>query len=553
MLAAAEAWHAVLTHMEDLEASNWNEEQDFNTTTTTSKAAANNTNDESGNEKQLLSFYKQGILHFSRLLLSIFYTNNTQQGQRLFPSPPFLLQNLDTRPESGAILQDWVAAAGDNNEDFQTDTTENEDGNIDETDGDEEEGLHASEAYIFAQQVEFFIAHACSSYNKELVPILFSLLAPAMTSAAQVRQQGQPDDAGEVYLCNFKAELALKLIARCAPHLPTNDLLSPLGGGGGGGGGGIGGGANNLEEESEISLSGGHVLQLIQHLLHFGNEQLNIVRTEAQHAQHAQQQNRMNMTASVLDTIITIYRTLSPLMTTWLPQIMFTQATTTDPDVQLLVSQVLQAVIDFVAAGIDTSISLHRLNNYNILSNTGSSGLSIKTKKLALAASQTLLSITSIALSSGMKPPVALLQTISSMPVIGNMSMAVAAAVRDVQHNNSVVLPRGALRSLIVSLSDLALRSWGSALQASNADVNSRKAALATITSPLLQVLQSTAADAAQAQHPSTPCLAPSQVSLTASLATDIVESYLGSSKIVREAVFEILAQPTLMAVVTIL
>jgi hypothetical protein len=280
--------------------------------------------------------------------------------------------------------------------------------------------------------------------------------------------------------------------------------------------------------EEGVSLSGGHVLQLIQALLQFGNEQLKIVRTEAQKAQHAQH----HMVSSVLDTLVAIYRTLSPFMTAWLPQIMLAKAGD-DSDVQLLVSQLLQAVLEFVAAGVECSVAV--LNRYSI-----SSSVSTGARKLALAASQTLLSVTSISLSSAMKPPVALLQTITNAFALGSLAAMVAAAVHG--QNN---LSRAALRSLIVSLSDLALRSWGTALQTSAAEINDRKAALASLTAPLLQIINQSAA---QRQ-----IILDHQVCLVGSLATDIVESYLGSPKVVRAAVFEVFSQPMLVAVMAIL
>jgi hypothetical protein len=532
VLAASEAWHAVLTYMEDLEASNWNEHDSYDNNTST----MNGNDNSSAAEKELTLFYKQGILHFSRLVLSIFFTEPTQNHHQQhhhhlvdLPPPPFLLQNLDTSTGSGSALEEWVAVVGDNNEDFQTEKNlegsglgGNDTDDVDAEDGVNEDLLSScSEAHVFAQQVEFFIAHATSSYNKDLVPVLFSQLAPAMTAAAQARQQSDP---GVVYLHNFRAEFALKLVARCAPHLPTNKLTPssslPRYSGGG--------------VEGDQGLCGGHVLQLIQALLHFGGEQLNAINTEAQHAQHAQHEVILIGASSVLDTLVTIYRTLSPLMTSWLPQIMLTKAGT-DADVQLLVSQLLQAVVEFVAGGIQTSMSVMRLNI-----SCGGGG----SKSLAVAASQTLLSVTSIALSSGMKPPIALLQSLNSMPAFYTLSVTVASAV----HSQSSVLPRAALRSLMVSLSDLTLRSWGAALQASTVDINERKAALVAVTAPLLQGIQSTAAAQGQllpdvAQH----------VALAVSLATDIVESYLGSLKVVRAAVFEVFAQPMLVAVMTVL
>jgi len=522
VLAAAEAWHAVLTYMEDLEASTWNEDPSVDINFNFNGSDVNGRNNNSV-EKQLLSFYKQGILHFSRLLLSIFFTESTHHAQnqqnRLLnlPLPPFLVQNLDT--SSGAALEDWIAAVGDNNEDFQLEGTQDKIGTTDADDAndDSEDDVlsSSSEAHVFAQQVEYFIAHAMSSYNKDLVPVLFRLLPPAMTAAAQAQQQ---NDQGLAYLCNFRAAFALKLIARGAPYLPTSilavhefpDCVS----------------AQEKEEEEErvSSISGGHVLHLIKALIQFGGEQLNIVRTEAQ---QAQQQEKI-LLASVLDTLVTIYRTLSPLMTTWLPQIMLTKAGA-DLNVQRLLSQLVLGVVDFVVAGVDIN---------------GASGGS---KKLALAASQTLLSVTSIALSSGVKPPVVLLQNIISTPAFGSLTATVASAVHG--QNNS--LPRAALRSLFVSLSDLALRSWGAGLQASSVDINERKAALSAVTAPLLQSIQSVA-QATQLPLGSSTATVP-QLSLAVLLGTDIVESYLGSPKVVRAAVFEVFAQPMLVAVMTIL
>jgi hypothetical protein len=539
VLAASEAWHAVLTYMEDLEASNWNENDSFDINTETN-------NDNAGGsvaEKQLSSFYKQGILHFSHLLLSIFFTESTQN----LPSPPFLLQNLSTHPGSGAALEDWVAAVGDNNEDFQAENSQDKAADAeDASNNDAEEGVDdvlSSEAHVFAQQVEYFIAHATSSYHKDLVPVLFKQLAPAMTAAAQARQG---TDHGVVYLTNFRAEFALKLLSRCAPYLPTRNLTSSLPDG-------INSGLEE-QEGSVYSLTGSHVVQLLQALLHFGGEQLNIVRSteaQAQQAQQAQQHQRILM-AVVLDTVVGIYRTISPIMTSWLPQIML-QNDGTDPDVEILVSQLLQAVIEFVAAGVDTSVFLSNLinSNTNSGSNTGGGGyLGSGSKKLAIAASQTLLSITSIALSSGMKPPVGLLHNLLSLPAVGSLSAAVAAAVQ----SQTSSLPRATLRSLFVSLSDLVLRSWGAALQASNVDVNERKTALAAVTAPLLHVVQSAAAQGQLTPTSSTAApVSLAQVYMVGSLATDIIESYVGSSKVVRGAVFEVFAQPMLVAVMAVL
>ncbi|KAL4527441.1 hypothetical protein Ndes2526B_g08872 [Nannochloris sp. 'desiccata'] len=539
VLAASEAWHAVLTYMEDLEASNWSENDSFNTPSSPHESNFITDGDGISAEKQCsFSFYKQGILHFSHLLLSIFFTESThhQQNQQNhvkgLPVPPFLVQNLDTTTDSGAALEDWIAAVGDNNEDFDFQTEGTQDNldtaDADGSDGDPEDDVFSSssEAHVFAQQVEYFIAHATSSYNKDLVPVLFRQLAPAMTAAAQARLQSEQ---GLVYLCNFRAQFALKLIARCAPHLPTSNLTAV---------------ANfpsrdsaQEKEEGVSSLSGGHVLQLVQALIHFGGEQLIMVRTEAQQAQ--QQQQRILM-ASVLDTLVTIYRTLSPLMTTWLPQIMLTKAGT-DSDVQVLVSQLLRGVVEFVAAGVECSVLLNKINSRN----TGSGGGS---QKLAVAASQTLLSVTSIALSSGMKPPVVLLQSISSTPAFGSLAGTVASGV----HGHSSSPPRAALRSLIVSLSDLALRSWGAALQASTVDINERKTALSAVTVPLLQIIMQSNTQAAQLPPGCSTATVP-QLSLAVLLATDIVESYLGSPKVVRAAVFEVFAKPMVVAVMTVL
>jgi hypothetical protein len=536
VLAATEAWHAVLTYMEDLEASNWNEDTSLDTDPRFNGIDMNGQKNNLSAEKQLSSFYKQGILHFSHLLLSIIFTESSHHSQnqqnRLLnpPLPPFLVQNLDTTTGSGAALEDWIAAVGDNNEDLQTEVPQ-DNVDVDDADSDSEDDVLSSlsEAHVFAQQAEYFIAHAMSSYNKDLIPVLFTQLAPAMTAAAQARQQ---NDLGLAYLCNFRAEFALKLVARCAPHLPTlnltnvhkyPDCVSAL----------------EKEEEGVSSLSGGHVLHLIQALIHFGGEQLNIVRSTE--AQQAQQHERI-LLASVLDTLVTLYRTLSPLMTTWLPQIMLTKAGA-ESDVQILVSQLVRGVVNFVVGGIECSVSLGSIKSLNKLDiNGGSSGF----KKVAIAASQTLLSVTSIALSSGMKPPVVLLLNIISTPAFGSLVVMVAAVVQD--QNNS--LPRAALRSLFVSLSDLALRSWGSALQASTVDINERKAALSAVTAPLLQIILSVA-QPAQLPPGSSPAVP--QFSLAVLLGTDIVESYLGSPKVVRVAVFEVFAQPMMIEVMTFL
>lgn len=518
LLAATEAWHAVLSHLEELEAANWGAEEEGGGEYSNEEGPHTPPNVTS----TISAVYKQGILHLTSLLLAPFFP-----GQAGLPAPPFLLKDLDFSEGSGAALEDWVAAVGGEGGSEENDPgasqEESSDGVWGDLGGDDDleitrimscrtgsSSTHPSEVEIFAQQAEYFIAHAVSSYSRDLIPQLLNLLGPGMAATMQATNQHGPK--GQI--AYLRADFALRLAARCAPHLPTTALTS-------------------LPGPLEEGITGAHALQLVDVLLKFGSDLLAAIDNALQSGQH-QNQNELVVLVRVGSTA---FRALSPIMTTWLPQVLLMQARA-DPEVENTMTRVVLGVLDLVAGGLVGASKIATLPQWTALG-----------KEFAMSASQTFLSLTSIALSSGMRPPVTLLHAVSASPAVSNLATAIAAGL---QGQPGVHIPPAVLRPLGVGLSDLALRSWGAALQAKQASVEERKAAFSALTAPLLYILQAAATAAAGACQPP-PCDALPQLCLAAMISTDIVNSYNGTPKPVREAAYVIFVELSLVAIVPLL
>ena len=372
--------------------------------------------------------------------------------------------------------------------------------------------LPLSEIEIFAQQAEYFIARALSNYKSDLIPQILNLLGPGMAATTQAmgenRREGQ--------FAYLTADFTLRLVARCAPLLPATAMMSSPG-------------------PLEQGVSGAHALQLINVLLKFSSDLMSAIDDAVKDART--HQNQQANCVILLRVGSTAFKTLSPLMTTWLPQVLLKQSGA-DDEIQGILIQIISCVLDSIAGGLMRAATITSCFPQG-------SGVG---KGYAMAAAQTFLSLTSIALSSGMRPPVQILHAVSASPAVASLATAITSGV----HGQSG-LPPAVLRPLGVGLSDLALRSWGTALQAKEVQIEGRKAAFTALMGPIVQVLTAAATAGAASSGASFSAEALPQLCLTTMIATDIVNSYNGTSKAIRGAAYVTLVEPSLVAVVLLL
>ena len=517
VLAATEVWHAVMTYVECLE-----ESSSWEYSTESNKDAFN----------AMHRGFKDAILLLTSVLLSTLLPDYQQQQQS---PPPFVLDNLDTSVASGAALEDWILElGGGGGAQREEEETMMGDGDGD-GDGDKDEFLDAqygkvshstivpsgcdashsrypSAADVFALHAEYFIAHAISTHAAILVPIILNYLPPALEAELKTSPSTQDASSSSVHV---RAVLALRLVARCAPHLP----------------------ATRLSRDSDS-------VKLVRGIVSFGR------------AWMEKYENEMVLRGggggrSGVGEVT--FRTLSPLMTTWLSQIVLIELPKNDQSVEEIVVEVVQDVLNLVASAASALLLPDQFPR------------SATNKEIGLAATQTLLSLTSVALSSAMKPPIHLLTTASSCPAVAAVltplfhSVLTATTVDTSVYRHTL----GSMRPLAVGLSDLAFRSWGgvdatetvTTTTTTELILESRLHVFSHLIHPVLHYLTSSllslSAPPSHTPSHSHPTAIPVLVTrFSALLAIDIVNSYTGSQRAIRAGVFQAMIKPSLDAII---
>ena len=599
LLAAAEVWHSVLTYMEELEASYWGGEEQDN---------GNDDEDDDDDDGFLATatqaaLYRAGVLQLTVTLLSPFFSS----GQSTITTSRVLrMEALDASPGSGAALEDWIALVADtpggneaNNDGGggATGIKEEEEDDDDDDDGDYQHGDNGldgssltkhrspqnffshqfpSERAVYTLHAEYFTAHAVSTYSSALMPLLLNQLTPAMhaaytytTSITDSTFKATPHEERRT-ACE-RAMLALRLIARCAPHFPcsglnlnfnfTNSssvddsLAAPI----------IGG-----DEVQQQKVTGSHVLHLLHVLLQYCTQWNTLLRSIT----NIQQQQQMMMMmgdddgGSDDDTMVvvvvvdvsgvcsTLYQTLSAILIAWLPQIIVRDLST-DPDEESIIIQLILSTLNAFAEGLTTGTPPPPRK-----------GMGSHSSSAAVAAAQGLLLLTSVPLSNGMKPSAAILNAVATSPASAKFTAIIPASLsalqQQQQHSSSSLLPRVppvVSRLVCVALSDLTLRSWGQLIQSNTVSVVERKNDFATVTAPLLHCLQTcpiettppTETGASQSPSSSSSLSSSKQLCLAVVLATDVILGFNGSSKAVRAAAYSVFVEPCLQAILPLL
>jgi hypothetical protein len=161
-------------------------------------------------------------------------------------------------------------------------------------------------------------------------------------------------------------------------------------------------------------------------------------------------------------------------------------------------------------------------------------------RQLSLAACQSLLPLTSLALSSGMQPPPELLQRL----LAGGGAAALRAAAHSGLDRPQPGCPPAAQRALWVALSDLSLRSWPTG--AAVFDPGARGRAFAELTAPLCAALQRAGDQLRAAGGGGGGAPAHRALRRAAAAAAGVVHTYGGAPKAVRDVAYAALGAPLL-------
>ncbi|PRW61041.1 Tubulin-folding cofactor B [Chlorella sorokiniana] len=532
LLLFLEVWHAVLGYISGFEEQLWELEDD--------PAAA-------GRIKAAVAAYKELVIAAADLVLS-----TLSLGGPAAAPPPFVVGALSSAPGSGSAMEDWLAsvvAGGDGGMEGES-QAEAAAAQGDE-EGEEEDELLVpgaaagsralqadSEQDVYVRHAESFLAQAMGTFSSELLPrVLLQLqacsgsfaaacdaaAARVQAAAAAAGQQQQAAPSLDDQLPAFRGmDVCLRLLMRCGPLFPTRGAAEPA--------------APLADNEGMGPISGAHAVQTLRGLCQLAAAWLRSVQAMA--AATAAQQAAQPSTpahaaggggASLHAMLLAggrLHKAIGSLTATFLSQLVMALVHgTADPDAAAVAQELVLCVLSS-AAGLQQAL----------VSPAMDLGWRPLLHRAAVWGAESLVSLSSIALSSALKPPPALLGALWSSQQAQVLLRAYHAAL-----TNPALLPLRASRALGLSLSDLALRSWP-AQPAAQFDASARSSAFASVAAPLLQLLQAAAA---------TPGAAPAGVvQQAAGVATTIVQSYAGSPKPLRSIVASALVSPVLPAAV---
>lgn len=426
------------------------------------------------------------LLDVARLLLATLLGKPVAPGQ---PAPPFTLAALDTALGSGAAADDLLQAvlsggdAGEQAEEAAAGAASGGDEDEEEDRNVNAEVLVAppmqqspfqadSEVDVYVRHCEAFLARAVGTIPAELLPPLLLQLQAAQAGFAQVCEAlaGQGGSVAGAAAALAQLDVLLRLLARAGPHLAAA----------GAAGGPLGPLVPSVRPSSAHAAQAfSAVVQLAATWLHAMQCMAAASPAEPSTPVHGRAGQLAGLSA-FLAIGARIHKCLGALCATWLPQLMIAQAAANDSAAATDVTQLAEAQLQAAAAML---ASLLRLPHWQGILH-----------RVALAATQGLVALTSIAISSSMRPPVALLRASAASQHYAVLQQVAHASLR-----HSMLLPAKARRTLFVALSDLALRCWASQ-PASTFDAPSRAAQFGALVCPLLQCMQQAAAAALDAQ-----------------------------------------------------
>eukprot|EP00887_Chlorella_sp_A99_P000228 scaffold13.g228.t1 len=475
------------------------------------------------------------VLDMARLLLTTLFGDAVPAPGDGFEQQeaPFSLAVLDATLGSGAPMDDWlqaVLAGGDAGEGAEERAEEAAAG---VGEGDEEEegsdavlvsassqqgfALTESEADVYVRHAEAFLARAVGTFSADLLPAVLQQLEaarPAFVAACeQLVASGSAAAAAAPTAAAVRAgltrmEVALRLVARCGPYLPATAAGERLRG------------VHAVRAYSAVAQLAGMWLGTLQRLA--------AATSAADPVTPAGRGGPASSLPAFVQVGMRIHKCLAALTATWLPQVMMAaqggDSSTADADVAAGAASLVEALLSAAAQLLGT---LPHLPAPGVL------------HAVALAAAEGLISLSSISLASGTKPPAALLRAVvtsqhyQTLQQVAHQSLAA-----------SMLLPPKARRALFVALSDFCLRSWA-AQPGGNFEAPVRAAQFGTLVAPLLHCLAAAAAEGAAEGALEAACRA-------AAASASVVQSFFGSPKAVRGIVASGLALPALQCTVPI-
>ena len=343
------------------------------------------------------------ILEVAHILLStVLSSAQPGPGQA---APLFTLAALNAAPGSGAAMDDWLQAAvagGDAGERAEEDA---EDAAAAVTAEEEEEKggevvsatsqlvtfeAAESEADVYVRQAESFLARAVGTFSSELLPLILRHSEQGKAVFLQACEQlavcGRASPSAAAALAHV--DIVLRLLARAGPFLHLARVEEP---------------AARAPQPGE-RLRGAHGMLAFAHLTQLGALWLQALQHFAAAGPStpaAGQSGQPSSLAAILQVGARIHKCLGALSATWLPQLMMARASeAADPAAHACLASLVDGLLS-------TASQLH----FALLQLPSWQGV---LHPVALAAAESLVSLSSITLSSSMKPPESLLQLVAA-------------------------------------------------------------------------------------------------------------------------------------------
>lgn len=256
---------------------------------------------------------------------------------------------------------------------------------------------------MYVRHCEGFLGQVIGSFAADMVPRIllrlqactggFAAACEAVATAARAAQQQQQQAAAlDAQVAAFRAmDVCLQLLIRCGPHFSTRgaaDAPVPLSVGGSKG------------------ASGAHAVQSMRGLLQLASGWLHSVQAIVAATQQAGPPATPAHSAAVagagLQAMLIagsrLHKAVGSLTATWLSQlVMGLVQQSADPDAATAAQELVQGVLSSAAALL-TAVAASQMDGWRPLLH-----------RAAVWAAESLVSLSSIALSSSLKPPAALL------------------------------------------------------------------------------------------------------------------------------------------------
>lgn len=278
-----------------------------------------------------------------------------------------------------------------------------------------------SEADAFVRHAESFLGRAIGSFSAELLPrVLLTFQASSMAFAAacqQVAAAAQAAEAGREapaaaaalgqLLPSFcKLDACLRLLTRCGPSFPVRGAaeapptLSASGGGEPPSGATA---VQSLRALCQLAAVWLHSVQALAGAIALPEGQ----PSTPNHLAAAGVGGGREGLSAMLLAGSRLYKTVGSLTATWLSQLVLGLVQgTADPDAAAVAQELLQCVLSAAADLLQAATRAQM------------AGWQAALHRATLWAAESLVALTSIALSSSVKPPVALLEAVWSSPQV---------------------------------------------------------------------------------------------------------------------------------------